>query len=114
MAKATSVKVLALLSQKGLIPCRPAILDLLVVGGTVDLLKAARGAAAVVLNAVPSPRGAGEVSIVVEARRELDHTGCRCWPRRSVTARCWRMRWPPAWQSRSLNPILGPQRKSAG
>ena len=39
-----------------LIPCRPAILDLRAIGGTVDLAKLADKPAAVVLNTVP-PRG---------------------------------------------------------
>jgi chromosome partitioning protein len=43
-----------------LIPCRPSILDLRAVGGTVELVKAARVAAAIVLNAVPAARGVGE------------------------------------------------------
>jgi chromosome partitioning protein len=39
-----------------LIPCRPAILDLRAIGGTIDLAKLAGKPAAVVLNTVP-PRG---------------------------------------------------------
>lgn len=40
-----------------LIPCRPAILDLRAIGGTIDLARLAGVKAAVVLNSVP-PRGA--------------------------------------------------------
>jgi chromosome partitioning protein len=39
-----------------LIPCRPAILDLRAINGTIDLVKLANKPAAVVLNSVP-PRG---------------------------------------------------------
>ena len=39
-----------------LIPCRPAILDLKAIGTSIDLVRLAQKAAAVVLNAVP-PRG---------------------------------------------------------
>ena len=58
-----------------LIPCRPSILDLRAVGGTVELVKAARIAAAIVLNAVPAARGVGEASVTVEARRALAQYG---------------------------------------
>jgi chromosome partitioning protein len=58
-----------------LIPCRPSILDLRAVGGTVELVKAARVAAAIVLNAVPAARGVGEASVTVEARRALAQYG---------------------------------------
>jgi chromosome partitioning protein len=58
-----------------LIPCRPSILDLRAVGGTVELVKAARVAAAIVLNAVPAARGVGEASVTVEARKALAQYG---------------------------------------
>jgi chromosome partitioning protein len=58
-----------------LIPCRPSILDLRAVGGTVDLVKAGRVAAAIVLNAVPAARGVGEASVTVEARKALAQYG---------------------------------------
>jgi len=54
-----------------LIPCRPSILDLCVVGRTVELIKQARVAAAFVLNGVPAGLGVGEASVTVEARRAL-------------------------------------------
>jgi chromosome partitioning protein len=58
-----------------LIPCRPSILDLRAVGGTVELVKAGRVAAAIVLNAVPAARGIGEASVTVEARKALAQYG---------------------------------------
>lgn len=58
-----------------LIPCRPSILDLRAVGGTVELVKAGRVAAAIVLNAVPAARGVGEASVTVEARKALAQYG---------------------------------------
>jgi chromosome partitioning protein len=58
-----------------LIPCRPSILDLRAVGGTVELVKQARVPAAIVLNAVPSARGVGEASVTVEARKALAQYG---------------------------------------
>jgi len=58
-----------------LIPCRPSILDLRAVGGTVELVKAARVAAAIVINAAPPARGAGEASVTHEARRALAQYG---------------------------------------
>jgi chromosome partitioning protein len=54
-----------------LIPCRPSILDLRAVGGTVDVVKRTRAVAAIVLNAVPSKRGAGEAAVTHEARGAL-------------------------------------------
>jgi chromosome partitioning protein len=58
-----------------LIPCRPSVLDLRAVGGTVDVVKQVRAAAAIVLNAAPSPRGAGEATVTHEARRALGQYG---------------------------------------
>ena len=63
-----------------LIPCRPSILDLRAVAGTVALVKASPLAAAFVLNAVPAPRGAGEASITYEARRALGVYGLPILP----------------------------------
>lgn len=71
----SDIGTIARAADPELIPCRPSILDLQAVGGTVELVKAARVAAAIVLNAVPSPRGAGEASITVEARRTLAQYG---------------------------------------
>lgn len=63
-----------------LIPCRPGILDLRAVGGTVDLVKQARVPAAIVLNAVPPARGVGEASVTVEARKALAQYGLPVLP----------------------------------
>jgi chromosome partitioning protein len=53
-----------------LIPCRPGILDLRAVAGSVDILGAARKPAAIVLNACPPGRD-GEAGLTREAREEL-------------------------------------------
>jgi chromosome partitioning protein len=54
-----------------LIPTRPSILDLRAIGATVEVVKAIGRASAIILNACPAPRGAGEASVTVEARRGL-------------------------------------------
>jgi chromosome partitioning protein len=54
-----------------LIPCRPAILDLDAVAATVDLVKAIRKRAAIVLNACPPGRGISSASLTTDARRAL-------------------------------------------
>jgi chromosome partitioning protein len=43
-----------------LIPTRPSILDLRAIGATVDVVKALDRRAAIILNACPAARGAGE------------------------------------------------------
>jgi chromosome partitioning protein len=58
-----------------LIPCRPSVLDLRAVGGTVAVVKSTRTAAAIVLNAAPSRRGAGEAAVTHEARQALAQYG---------------------------------------
>jgi chromosome partitioning protein len=58
-----------------LIPCRPSIVDLRAIGGTVAVVRATRTAAAIVLNAVPSRRGAGEAAVTHEARGALQQYG---------------------------------------
>jgi chromosome partitioning protein len=59
-----------------LIPCRPSILDLRAVGGTVALVKQqARVEALIVLNAVASRRGAGEATATHQARQALAQYG---------------------------------------
>jgi chromosome partitioning protein len=63
-----------------LIPCRPSILDLKAIGGTVAVVKDARTAAAIVLNAAPAPRGAGEASVTHEARSALRQYGLPILP----------------------------------
>jgi len=61
----------ARLADLALIPTRPAILDLRAIGATVDVVKAARRPAAIVLNSCPPARGIGEASLTAEARRGL-------------------------------------------
>jgi chromosome partitioning protein len=63
-----------------LIPCRPSILDLRAIGGTVEVVRSVRTAAAIVLNAVPAPRGAGEASVTHEARGALRQYGLPVLP----------------------------------
>jgi len=54
-----------------LIPTRPAIFDLRAILGTLDVVKGAARRSLLVLNACPPARGAGEASIVTDARRAL-------------------------------------------
>lgn len=61
----------AQLADLSLIPTRPSILDLRAIGATVDVVKALGRPAAIILNACPAPRGVGEASVTVEARRGL-------------------------------------------
>jgi chromosome partitioning protein len=77
---ASDISSIARAADFVLIPCRPSILDLRAVGGTVELVKAVRVAAAIVLNAVPAPRGAGEASVTHEARRALLQYGLPILP----------------------------------
>jgi chromosome partitioning protein len=59
-----------------LIPCRPSILDLRAVGGTVALVKQqARVEALIVRNAVASRHGAGEATATHQARQALAQYG---------------------------------------
>lgn len=54
-----------------LIPVRPSFVDLAATGATVEVVKAARTPACIVLNTCPPRIGAGEAGIVTEARRAL-------------------------------------------
>jgi chromosome partitioning protein len=54
-----------------LIPCRPSVLDLRAIGGTVEVVREVRKPAAIVLNGCPPRIGAGEASLVSEARHAL-------------------------------------------
>jgi chromosome partitioning protein len=71
----SDVSSIARASNFVLIPCRPSILDLRAVGGTVKLVKEARIPAAIVLTAVPPARGFGEASKTAEARKALAQYG---------------------------------------
>jgi chromosome partitioning protein len=61
----------ATLSDLVLIPTRPAIFDLRAILGTLDVVKGTARRSLLVLNACPPARGAGEASIVTDARRAL-------------------------------------------
>jgi chromosome partitioning protein len=70
----------AALCDLTLIPTRPAILDLRAILGTIDVVKGGPHRSAIVLNACPPPRGAGEASIVGDARRALSAFGVPVCP----------------------------------
>lgn len=61
----------ATLADLVLVPTRPAIFDLRAILGTLDVVKGVARRSLIVLNACPPPRGAGEASIVTDARRAL-------------------------------------------
>lgn len=65
----------ATLADLLIIPTRPAILDLRAILGTLDIVKGATRRALIVLNACPSPRGAGEASTTGDARRAVTAFG---------------------------------------
>ena len=65
----------AILADLVLIPTRPAIFDLRAILGTLDVVKGAARRSLLVLNACPLARGAGEASIVTDARRALTAFG---------------------------------------
>ena len=71
--EADAVQV-ATLADVIIIPTRPAILDLRAILGTLDIVKGSRKAH-VVLNACPAPRGVGEASAAVDARKALKAFG---------------------------------------
>lgn len=76
----------ARVADLSLIPTRPSILDLRAIGATVDVVKTLGRPAAIILNACPAPRGVGEASVTVEARRGLQVYGLQLVPQ-AVTAR---------------------------
>jgi chromosome partitioning protein len=61
----------ASLADLVLVPTRPAIFDLRAILGTLDIVKGTARRSLIVLNACPPPRGAGEASLVVDARHAL-------------------------------------------
>jgi chromosome partitioning protein len=65
----------AALSDLVLIPTRPAIFDLRAILGTLDVVKGTARRSLLVLNACPPARGAGEASVVTDARRALTAFG---------------------------------------
>jgi chromosome partitioning protein len=70
-----NVAHVAALADLVLIPTRPAIFDLRAILGTLDVVKGAARRSLLVLNACPPARGAGEASIVTDARRALTAFG---------------------------------------
>lgn len=76
----------ARVADLSLIPTRPSILDLRAIGATVDVVKTLGRPAAIILNACPAPRGVGEASVTVEARRGLQVYGLLLVPQ-AVTTR---------------------------
>lgn len=65
------VAYVASLASLVLVPTRPAIFDLRSILGTLDIVHTTACRALIVLNACPPPRGAGEASVVVDARHAL-------------------------------------------
>jgi len=65
----------AALADLVLVPTRPAIFDLRAILGTLDIVKGTARRSLIVLNACPPPRGAGEASVVVDARHALGAFG---------------------------------------
>ena len=61
----------AALADQLLIIVQPSILDLRAISSSVDIAKAVRKPAALILNRCPPARGTAEASIVTEARRAL-------------------------------------------
>jgi chromosome partitioning protein len=67
----TDAAHVAAMADLVMVPTRPAIFDLRAILGTLDIVKGTARRSLIVLNACPPPRGAGEASIVVEARYAL-------------------------------------------
>lgn len=65
----------AALADLVMIPTRPVIFDLRAILGTLDVVKGAARRSLIVLNACPPQRGAGEASVVVDARHALTAFG---------------------------------------
>ena len=63
---------LARLADLVLTPTRPAILDLRAIGATVDVVRASRARAAIVINGAPPSRGGLEAALTTEARQALE------------------------------------------
>ena len=61
----------ASLADLVLVPTRPAVFDLRAILGTLDIVRETATRTLIVLNACPPPRGAGEASVVVDARHAL-------------------------------------------
>jgi chromosome partitioning protein len=68
---ADDIRKIAAVCDLVVIPCRPAVMDLRAIGKTVEIVRATRKPAVIVLNACPPSPGIGESSIVREARTAL-------------------------------------------
>jgi chromosome partitioning protein len=64
--------VVAKLADLVLIPTRPSFPDLRAIGATVDVVRAVRRPAWIVLNGVPSGRGIAEAALTTETRAALE------------------------------------------
>jgi chromosome partitioning protein len=82
----------ASLASLVLVPTRPAVFDLRAILGTLDIVRTAACRAMIVLNGCPPPRGAGEASVVVDARHALAAFGVAVAP----TAIVYRSAFPAA------------------
>jgi chromosome partitioning protein len=71
----TDVERVAVLADFTLVPTRPSIFDLRAILGTLDTAKGVARRSMIVLNACPPPRGAGEASVTVDARKALTAFG---------------------------------------
>lgn len=69
------VERVAVLADLTLVPTRPSIFDLRAILGTLDTAKGVARRSMIVLNACPPPRGAGEASVTVDARKALTAFG---------------------------------------
>ena len=76
----TDVAHVAALADFVLVPTRPAIFDLRAVTDTLDIVKGVTRRSMVVLNGCPPPRGAGEASVVIDARHALAAFGVTVAP----------------------------------
>lgn len=72
--------LIAAVADLSVIPTRPSALDLLAIGETITVLRAAKRKAVVVLNSCPPSRGMGESSLVREARTMLSSYHCSIAP----------------------------------
>ena len=66
-----AIQMVAALADQLLIIVQPSILDLRAISSSVDIAKAVRKPAVLILNRCPPIRGTAEASIVTEARRAL-------------------------------------------
>ena len=63
--------LVAALADLVLVPTKPAVFDLRAILATLDIIRTADRRALIVLNDCPPARGAGEASVIVDARKAL-------------------------------------------